>query len=85
MKFLISTCALVFFYCPLVSGKAVECDNTDGHCLVNNEVVPKGSNAHGKPKEVDMAECNDRHADLCPQYKAQGECEKNPGWMIINW
>lgn len=47
-----------------------------------NAPVPKGANPEGKPRETDR-ECVDRH-DTCKQFHAQGECHKNPGWMIMN-
>jgi len=42
------------------------------------EVVPKGSNAEGKPHEVTLKECSDRYKQ-CPEFAANGECDKNPG------
>eukprot|EP01038_Epipyxis_sp_PR26KG_P005122 gene5122-7135_t len=48
-----------------------------------NVKVAKGSNTQGKPPEVSLVECKDRHAQ-CTQFFNQGECVKNPGWMIVN-
>ncbi|CAK9035779.1 Probable prolyl 4-hydroxylase 7 (AtP4H7) [Durusdinium trenchii] len=28
--------------------------------------------------------CSDRFPRKCPSWEAQGECRKNPGWMIVN-
>jgi prolyl 4-hydroxylase len=45
--------------------------------------LPKGANAEGKPLEVKLGTCKDRH-EQCKVYLRQGECDKNPGWMIVN-
>jgi hypothetical protein len=58
--------------------KAVIEDNAEE---VNN--IPKGANSAGKPREVSIETCNDRHQQ-CVNFAAQGECEANPGWMIVN-
>jgi hypothetical protein len=50
--------------------------------LVTESNVPKGANVEGKPREA-IKDCIDRHAE-CPAFMKQGECSKNPGWMIIN-
>jgi hypothetical protein len=47
------------------------------------EKIAKGSNADGAPPEP-IKECVDRYPEQCAQWVAVGECEKNPGWMIIN-
>ena len=44
-------------------------------------LAPKGANAQGAPP--DAKECVDRH-EACVGFAASGECENNPGWMIIN-
>jgi hypothetical protein len=44
--------------------------------------VPKGANSEGKPREA-VKDCLDRHKE-CIDFKKNGECLKNPGWMIIN-
>jgi hypothetical protein len=44
--------------------------------------VPKFANAEGKPREAE-ADCIDRYPD-CKTFLNQGECQKNPGWMIVN-
>lgn len=46
--------------------------------------VPKHANEHGKPIDVDAAKCFDRHPEHCSRYANDGECTKNPGWMIVN-
>jgi len=45
--------------------------------------APKGANRQGKPVDVKLGNCEDRH-DRCAGFSAQGECTKNPGWMIVN-
>jgi hypothetical protein len=45
--------------------------------------VSKYANAKGSAPEVDPTVCADRH-DSCPNNAKRGECEKNPGWMIVN-
>jgi hypothetical protein len=62
------------------------CDATTGVCSadgLSTVKLPKGANTQGKPVDVDPNTCDDRHA-VCGQYAMQGECTKNPGWMIIN-
>jgi len=44
--------------------------------------APKFANSEGKPREAVKA-CVDRHEE-CVGFERQGECSKNPGWMIIN-
>jgi hypothetical protein len=44
--------------------------------------IPKGANPDGRPREA-IRDCVDRH-DQCVGFARQGECTKNPGWMIIN-
>lgn len=45
-------------------------------------LVPKNANAEGKPREA-VKECMDRHPQ-CKAFYRQGECDRNPGWMIVN-
>jgi hypothetical protein len=45
--------------------------------------IAKGSNEQGKPPDVSLSSCTDR-VDACPGYGKAGECERNPGWMIVN-
>jgi len=45
--------------------------------------IPKGANAQGKPRDVSLKTCTDRHVQ-CVDFQRQGECENNPGWMIVN-
>jgi hypothetical protein len=49
---------------------------------VNTATLPKFANVEGKPREA-VKDCIDRHSE-CLGFERQGECEKNPGWMIIN-
>lgn len=51
--------------------------NADG-----SAIIPKNANPEGKPREA-VKECVDRHEE-CKVFFKQGECLKNPGWMIIN-
>ena len=44
--------------------------------------LPKGANELGTPKAT-IVECIDRHEE-CGEFQSRGECEANPGWMIIN-
>jgi hypothetical protein len=48
----------------------------------NAVVLPKYANKDGKPREA-VKDCIDRHPE-CVGFEQQGECTKNPGWMIIN-
>jgi prolyl 4-hydroxylase len=63
------------------------CSNENGQCQSTEQVpkikIAKGSNEQGAPPAVSYEECEDR-AEPCPRYAAAGECEKNPGWMIVN-
>jgi hypothetical protein len=45
--------------------------------------IAKGSNAEGRPPVASFSDCVDR-ADACPGYGRVGECDRNPGWMIVN-
>lgn len=55
----------------------------DETILTEQEVVaPKGANPEGKPREA-VKECVDRYPEHCPAYVAQGECEKNPGYVNL--
>ena len=56
---------------------------TDESCSNTEAMIPKGANAKGKPMEAEINKCHDRHKQ-CETFKNQGECEKNPGWMIVN-
>eukprot|EP01038_Epipyxis_sp_PR26KG_P013148 gene13148-17616_t len=51
-------------------------------CVNQDPIIPKGANSQGKPRDA-IKDCIDRY-DVCAQYAAQGECEINPGWMIIS-
>ena len=67
----------------VATGQEVVCQ-ADGTCE-NVDVavpVPKGANEMGKPREA-IRECLDRHEE-CVGFEQQGECQQNPGWMIIN-
>jgi hypothetical protein len=44
--------------------------------------IHKDANADGRPPEVSFDNCIDRH-ESCPYWAEIGECEKNPGWMIV--
>jgi prolyl 4-hydroxylase len=49
----------------------------------NDASLPKGANPEGKPHEVKLGDCKDRHAQ-CVGFAKNDECVKNPGWMIVN-
>lgn len=77
-----------YMYCAIFvsAEEAGTCDASQGTC--NGPEVPavkiaKGSNREGKPPEVSFSDCSDRH-DKCPGFQRQGECDNNPGWMIVN-
>lgn len=70
--------------------------NSDGVCISQDAVhqtipsasngepkIAKGSNAEGKPPVVSATDCSDRHPS-CVGFAQRGECQNNPGWMIIN-
>eukprot|EP01036_Dinobryon_divergens_P014838 gene14838-20070_t len=62
------------------------CETGDQQCadkLYAKQVIPKGANAQGRPREAVISECKDRHAQ-CAGFANQGECTRNPGWMIVN-
>eukprot|EP01041_Mallomonas_annulata_P013429 gene13429-28478_t len=63
------------------------CDaEEDDKCVVDLEdedtIIPKGANPEGKPLEASV-ECVDRY-DECASFVEANECNKNPGWMIMN-
>ena len=78
---------------PLLANDAeLVCDDTSGECSLpgaSNEdeieepIIPKGANAEGRPLDVGLDQCKDRHGQ-CTDFAKQGECEENPGWMIVN-
>lgn len=45
--------------------------------------IAKGANDKGEPPKVVKGQCQDRHP-VCVEYAKNGECEINPGWMIVN-
>lgn len=49
---------------------------------INKDSVPKGANTKGAPRPAEK-DCIDRHFQ-CSQFASNGECQRNPGWMIIN-
>jgi hypothetical protein len=57
------------------------CKSNDNN--TNDVKIPKGSNAQGIPRKVDLSQCYDRY-EQCAEYARQGECEINPGWMIVS-
>jgi len=71
-----------------------QCHENDHECLSKTELsiesdapagvkIAKGSNKEGRPPEVSLTDCSDRHQQ-CIQFERQGECNNNPGWMIVN-
>jgi hypothetical protein len=45
--------------------------------------VAWSSNAEGRPPDANPNECVDRRPEVCTQYAESGDCESNPGWMIM--
>jgi prolyl 4-hydroxylase len=69
----------------LIFGKAPSVNSPpDNVEIVGSDgvVIPKGANAEGKPRPA-TKDCVDRYPD-CAGFLRNGECTKNPGWMIIN-
>lgn len=60
---------------PLSDWFVMEADKKDYHLSpeVANEVISRVS-----------ASCSDRNPRKCKRDAANGECDKNPGWMIVN-
>lgn len=79
----------------LVTVICVSCDTSDQVCIDQQQhnttdtsitenitvKLPKGANPEGKPQEVTLASCEDRHQE-CIQFAKQGECTKNPGILL---
>ena len=59
----------------------VVCPPGDKICEMNSK-LPQFANAEGKPRAAEKV-CEDRH-DQCKGFQKAGECDKNPGWMIVN-
>lgn len=59
----------------------VLCPPGDKICEMNSK-LPQFANAEGKPRVAEKV-CEDRHAQ-CRGFQKVGECDKNPGWMIVN-
>jgi prolyl 4-hydroxylase len=57
------------------------CPPGDKICEMNAK-LPSFANADGTPRQAEK-ECADRH-EQCKGFHQQGECDKNPGWMIVN-
>ena len=57
------------------------CPPGDKICEMNSK-LPQFANAEGKPRATEKV-CEDRH-DQCKGFHSLGECDKNPGWMIVN-
>lgn len=67
-----------------------ECLAGDQECLFKQKAAqikevkdPLGANEAGKPRDVSLNQCSDRHQQ-CKGFAEHGECKKNPGWMTIN-
>ena len=80
----------IFFLLVILSvlGKSFQlsnaqtCAEDDVQCKINAGIIPKGANPDGKPRAAER-ECKDRYPQ-CVDYEQNGECHKNPGWMIMN-
>ena len=57
------------------------CPPGDKICEMNAK-LPQFANPEGKPRAAEKV-CEDRH-DQCKGFLSNGECSKNPGWMIVN-
>ena len=84
MKFILFLGLATYSYFSLASNED-QCQSEDGFCTLNDEAAPKGANVDGSPLKVDAKLCVDRHPDNCKIFFKNGECEKNPGWMTVNW
>mmetsp|Transcript_444 Transcript_444/g.841 ORF Transcript_444/g.841 Transcript_444/m.841 type:complete len:345 (-) Transcript_444:119-1153(-) len=74
--------SITIFLIAIIHLSAQECSE-DGICIAQDDVrIPKYANRDGRPAEA-IDDCFDKH-EQCPAFVKQGECEKNPGWMIIN-
>ena len=88
ISFILALCVLLCFT-SIVNGEEGVCIAENGNECTNPSSPPqavkiaKGSNEQGKPPEVDPSACEDR-VSACPGYGNAGECERNPGWMIVN-
>ena len=78
----------LIFFSTILRAQHLESDSAEQTCSFDDEscsnptIIPKGANREGRPLEA-PADCLDRH-ELCITFAAQGECTKNPGWMIVN-
>ncbi|RYH18249.1 hypothetical protein EON65_27460 [archaeon] len=62
------------------------CVNSDGPNVpsaASHVKIAKGSNEKGEPPKASFDDCRDRY-DKCQKFAEQGECDKNPGWMIVS-
>lgn len=87
---------LLIIYCSVVisgnvctAGTDGTCDSADSPIVLSFDIpkkveasLPKYANSEGKPREA-VKDCINRHSE-CVGFEQQGECSKNPGWMIIN-
>lgn len=62
------------------------CANGDAFCeaAAVRADIPKGANVEGAARVVYKGNCKDRHSDQCVNWARNGECDRNPGWMIVN-
>ena len=66
---------------PATGGATDVCPPGDKICEMNAK-LPAFANKDGRPRAAEK-ECVDRH-DQCKGFHRQGECDRNPGWMIVN-
>ena len=55
--------------------------------LGDDVVIEAGKTVYELPADVKPrgpGECRDRMPQRCPRLAEEGECLKNPGWMIVN-
>eukprot|EP00514_Thraustochytrium_sp_LLF1b_P010881 CAMPEP_0184548424 /NCGR_PEP_ID=MMETSP0199_2-20130426/6197_1 /TAXON_ID=1112570 /ORGANISM="Thraustochytrium sp., Strain LLF1b" /LENGTH=520 /DNA_ID=CAMNT_0026943037 /DNA_START=79 /DNA_END=1641 /DNA_ORIENTATION=- len=46
--------------------------------------VPVNAQREGETSDGEAGVCTDRYKKKCPRFASLGECEINPGWMIVN-
>ena len=86
MKFPVSLGLLLVSFLSVVAEETGVCNADEETCKVRAEStvkIAKGANVHGVPPEVSFSDCNDR-SEQCVGFQQHGECDKNPGWMIVN-
>ena len=73
---------LLFGVMSFATGDSKKIDQQQEDASSTSRVIPKYANPEGKPVEAEEG-CEDR-SNQCQSFASRGECEKTPGWMIIN-